>query len=451
MKKWVCFLIILVDVVFMSACNTQSITNSLDKNVYNSSVHQGAYMQTNETGEITVFNINEETLFHLEDSYAWRDVDQLIRIQNNEGNVGVLNVMGDIMISPSWKQVYPFYNGYAVVRNSDEKYGVIDNLGNIMVEPKWDRIDTDDREGLDNEVVFTHLDHCVYLVDIRDGSVLFEGIDNLPSYYFSNGLAKILTGVGYSFINYSGELVFSLSCDSVTDFNREYAIIEKNKKWYVIDSVGHTIGEIDVRGYLKYIWNNYFVFHSLEEKQTERGIINEDRDYLFCIKDRKISKIDTGYWNQVWCCLKDDNEIVRFFALGTPYSLDKKDWYLLDDNGMPISDKSYDDYDSISSYCDGIAIVNDKGRYGYIDLYGNTLFPPRYDIAMPFYNEKAIAAIQMDSKYGLYYKLFLLNVDGTINDIGDSDLDDIRITMKNAQEYYDCAKGESYESFRGWP
>lgn len=55
-------------------------------------------------------------------------------------------------------------------------------------------------------------------------------------------------------------------------------------------------------------------------------------------------------------------------------------------------------YQSVSSFKDGLAMVCDRGKYGFIDKCGDLIIPCVYDEAKPFYN--GVAGVKKDGSWG---------------------------------------------------
>ena len=62
-----------------------------------------------------------------------------------------------------------------------------------------------------------------------------------------------------------------------------------------------------------------------------------------------------------------------------------------------ISLSDFRNAEKIGSFTDeGIAIIKINGKYGYIDIHGNTVVMPQYDEAEDFLNGIAVVATEID-------------------------------------------------------
>lgn len=117
------------------------------------------------------------------------------------GKFGYIDKTGTVIVNPQYNKVYffsDFSEGLACVE-VNEKAGYIDRTGKMVIPPKFN-------------IIGTILDKHVYknddgTVTVVDDDRLCDGMEYTSTYKFREGLACVLIGNRYGYINKKGEVI----------------------------------------------------------------------------------------------------------------------------------------------------------------------------------------------------------------------------------------------------
>ena len=128
-------------------------------------------------------------------------IDGRIRIQDINGNYGMMNEAGEFVITPNWKYLSDFNDGLAIVQNSADLYGFIASDDSIAVGARFN--------------------------DVR---------------HFSEGLAAVRQGNEWYYIDKSGNTVIRDDFANALSFSGgQAAVFRTDVGWEIIDATGKTL------------------------------------------------------------------------------------------------------------------------------------------------------------------------------------------------------------------
>ena len=165
----------------------------------------------------SLFTKSGQVVFDKRYDYAQFADEDLIRVYNSIDNdsqhrtkEGLININGDIIVTPKYNDIDNFYEGLSVVTNNS-KCGVIDKTGKIIVDLIYDEI-----LGFRNGVSFVESENKWGVIDNK-GNIIIP-----LKYYGQSYGSRISETTGYSFFNGVG-----------------FGFVKENGKWGLIDKSGN--------------------------------------------------------------------------------------------------------------------------------------------------------------------------------------------------------------------
>lgn len=181
--------------------------------------------------------------------------------------------------------------------------------------------------------------------------------------------------------------------------SKNLAIVQKDKKWGVIDITGKEITSIKYDGIR--LFQGGFAVAKLNNKygfihQSGREIIpfvyNYISDFLDGLAEVRL--------NEKWGFIDATGKVVipviyeqvSSFSNGIANVILNGKYCFINQTGNEIS----------KNYCGGLALINWNEKFGFIDQNGNMVIPFKYDYAESFINDLSI--VRLKGKYGLISK-----------------------------------------------
>lgn len=352
-------------------------------------------------------------------------VSNVLRPKSKDGKAGFVDINDQWVINPQYDDVDVFREGVAWVKVSD-KWGLIDRNGKMLINPQYD----DAREfndGVSPVKIDGHwgiVDKCGRVVanpeyDIirpfKDGVAVIKKsgkfgfiniVDNIaiaPIYEkvhdFSDGLAAVMVNNMYGFINMAGEMVLVPEYTRVClDFSYGTAVVlTKEGDYIVIDKEGNYVDE-------PYDWYEDANDWTLEDDpemydnaiKTYHGYLNHAGTFAIRPKFQEAGNFRNGI-----ASVKIDNkwgiidstgayliepqfeEICRIDEVDRVFKVTKKGQSpycsIIDLSGKSIVDNIYT---RCHPYVldDTIEIIGDDDKFGFIDIEGNVIAEPIYNM-----------------------------------------------------------------------
>jgi len=263
---------------------------------------------------------------------------------------GLISVENEIITPPKYTQLYYGNKQYLIsgVRDSSsgsDLLGVIDLKGNTTIDNRYTVI-----QLVGVRAIVAKKVGAVYkygLIDFKGKTIIpieFKYITHLGSLKYSAISNKGSTSI----YNDSGEKIIDIQLDSISSYNGNYIRIYDGYKIGLMNEKGEILIEpkyADIKhtsdGYASVRKIN--TWYSLSANNQNLGEISADQLALF---NQSIYKASTD-----------------------------KTFWLTDLEGIKTSDS----YDSIGDLTDGLAPVNNSGRWGVINKYGKQKIPTKHD------------------------------------------------------------------------
>ena len=232
------------------------------------------------------------------DSYRTEECQQegLMVVYNENGKYGYMNVDGDLIVEPKFKEAYPFSDGVGLVNmavsegSAESYYGYIGTDGNYVIEPKYSNA----RNFNDGYAYVNHskegniegfIDKQEKLVTPKDiDSSCFDGT-------FDEGLAYVRDETeGEEYIQPNGECVISLKNieEQIGDlayyqawFKDGYAHIYGTGKSCLIDKEGNVVfGPTNVPVDTDYAGKTGLIISADDKDSGLKGVKNLDNEWV---------------------------------------------------------------------------------------------------------------------------------------------------------------------------
>lgn len=162
-----------------------------------------------------------------------REINPSARIEQNQifvgdhlrylsnGKLGLMNVKGEQILSPVYKRIFDFKDGYVKVlqdstRFGDNQYGIVDINGREIVR-------------------------CMY-----------DGLGNV-----SDGRIMAFAAQKYGYLDKEGRVIIPFDFDSGDDFQDRMAVVAKGRYYGVIDAYGRTVLPFEYNQ-IRYLGNGLF-------------------------------------------------------------------------------------------------------------------------------------------------------------------------------------------------
>ena len=360
------------------------------------------------------FNMNKIILFLILaflQNNLFAQSNDLIRIIQ-DGKIGYINNNGKIIINPIYKVGNDFSEGLSSVREHD-KYGFIDSEGKYVIEPKYDLA-----FNFYNGIAKVFLKGKPFFIDKKGEIVISNKFTSLE--FINKDLAVVSTTNNYKGVLnlVSNKLVIDTIYNSISDFKNGVAIVtnevdSENGKYLidnpaVIDLNGNLIVPFnkfkEIKNYNDGIAKVYFK-DSVSDDEIY-GFIDEKGNLLFqekytgkyllpdyfndgigVISMRKNLSESSytyydGYVDKTGKIILNDtlNERLKNFSCGRAFILESNGEYrIVDSNLNKIGNNTFQDFLG-EGFLNNYAIVLKDEKYGIVDINGNYVVTPKYDL-----------------------------------------------------------------------
>jgi hypothetical protein len=337
--------------------------------------------------------------------------NDLIRIIEDD-KIGYINNYGKIVIKPNYTVGYDFSEGLASVREND-KYGFIDSEGKYVIEPKYDLA-----FNFYNGIAKVFLKGTPFFIDKKGKIVISKKYTSLE---FVNKDLAIVTSASdkKGVLNLvSNNLVIDTIYSSITNFKNGVAIVTKQEVSQKGNYIIYRPAVIDITGKLLVPFNKFIeindyndgiakvYFKDSESDDEIYGFIDDKGNLLFqenytgkyflpdyfndgigkiSIK-KKLSETSynyyDGYINKTGKIVLNDtiNDRLRDFSCGRAFILDSnRDYKIVDTNLNKIGNNTYKNFLG-NGFINNYAIVSNDVKFGIIDINGNYIVAPKYDL-----------------------------------------------------------------------
>ncbi len=368
----------------------------------------------------------------------------LFIIESN-GKKGTMNTQGMPILPMEYTDVTIDKNGYTVFKTVDtKKYGMMNNTGSIIVAPNYDYvspttanrfyviqdgkytvgdvnnnvfIQPDSANGviLGKKRIVYHYTNKVKIFDLNGNPQKTFTDLNLKSY--GHSLSETEDSVKLNFdntvqlINLAANTKKSMPFGEAGDFNEEGIFIGKQKLYDFYDYTGKKLNP-----------ESYYSVVAFSEGICALQLTSTTAPYLADKNFKKIKDLTTSFQGpyseglayatnpqlgNIYYLDKKGNEVFSISAkegsrcLGGLISVKDKTnrYYLINKTGKQINSKTWEE---IGIFSDGLALVKDNSKWGYVDALGNKVIDTKFDLASGF--TKGAAVVKLNGKFFLINK-----------------------------------------------
>ena len=281
-------------------------------------------------------------------SIASKNIELSYHTLLTNGNWGVINSSGDIVIEPAYGEMIEIPNKskpvFICTDGTDKTKAINDK----------------------NQEIFTNYENILTL----------QNYDEKFNYWYEENLLKVQKEGKFGLINLDGNEVLACEYDNITTLKgiKNSIVIKKDSKIGLVDSNGKIIVPVEYADIIA-VTDNYQNGYIVENQDSKFGVINADGQIALECKYSDIKNIvDNNKY-----IVKEDTTW-KVIAVDGTTSLDGKV-----DNAIDMNN--------------GNVIVNNNGKYSVINSEGNEIIPAEYAELRYVFDDKYIA--KKDDKYGI--------------------------------------------------
>jgi hypothetical protein len=368
----------------------------------------------------------------------------LFIIESN-GKKGTMNTQGMPILPMEYSDVTIDKNGYTVFKTVDtKKYGMMNNVGTIIVAPNYDYVSATVANRFyviqDGKYTVGDVNNNVFVQpDSANGVIL--GKKRIVYYYtnkvrifdlngnpqktftdlnlksFGHSLSQTEDSVKLNFdntvqlINLATNTKKNLSFGEAGDFNEEGIFIGKQKLYDFYDYTGKKLNRV-----------SYYSVINFSEGVCATQLTSKFLPELTDKNFNKIKYLTTNFQGpyseglayatnpqlgKIYYLDKKGNEVFSLSAkegsrcLGGLVTIkdNYNKYYLVNKTGKPLNSKTWE---AIGEFSDGLALVKDNSKWGFIDAQGNKVIDTKFDAASGF--TKGAAIVKENGKFFLINK-----------------------------------------------
>lgn len=318
----------------------------------------------NKKGELIIDCIYDR-IYDLSDS----DDYGLLGVRQGD-KVGLINDKGELIIDCIYDDLaignedYNEYESGLIRFWQGEKVGLINDKGKIILDCTYDEIHDFDEDG------YALIEKNEKYGVVSKDALVFPCVSEDDEIYAGCGLVRKEQKGKMGLVNSSGENVVPYVYDDIHDFDNGFAVVEKGEKFGVINCAGKVIAPCEfsragiVDGLILIERDGKFAILNSEGVATPFvfDIIDNSHYYWGIGSNREgnyVSVRINGKWGFI------DRETSKFV--------------------VPC------EYEEVSNYCEGFAVVKKDGRYGVVNTDGELITPCVFDKIFDYKNGFALA------------------------------------------------------------
>ncbi|MEW9097346.1 MAG: WG repeat-containing protein [Clostridiaceae bacterium] len=269
----------------------------------------------------------------------------------------------------------------------------------------------------------------------ESGELVIKPMYDDANAFQENGLAVVGINGIYGIINRAGDYIVEPKYGSIGQFYEGRSVVIDKDGFKVIDEKGRVITS-----------KAYNYMSSYREGRAVFANADSGGNYIYGYLDLEGKEIIPAKYEEARD-FNDGKAVVK---------LREGEYALIDRNGNIINTYKYA---FVGNLGDGLLPFqpNIGGNYGYIDIDGKVVIEPKYSIALPFYQDRAIVNASQDyiNKYGLIDKRGNYIIKAEYNNIIDLGEDRYAVGMAiNPEEPFRgskyaiaCAYGKFFTNF----
>ena len=323
------------------------------------------------------------------------------------GKFGFKRYDGKVLTPNIYTYTDRFQNGYCKVSKNDSLCGIIDSTGKEIIPCEYQDLDYP-KEGKirfqkDNKYGFLDINNNVVIPNTYlAASSFFEGLAVVAVFIDS-------ITVNYGFIDGNNNMVIQPKYQYAMPFVENYAVVKQYDRQGVIDKTGKEVLPIKYdfvspmnKGLFWAYYDGGLALFNNKFKQLTPFIYQDANpvysEELFPVmRDGKWGFVNKKGKEKIPCqyeMVSPFKEGRAMVMLGKRYGIiDKKGRYVLPIEYGPAGLRS-----NAYIYCDGLAMVEKGGKFGFVDVDGKVVVPLKYESAYHF--AEGLAPVKLNEKWG---------------------------------------------------
>jgi hypothetical protein len=207
--------------------------------------------------------------------YYLKDYSEKLMPFRMDDKYGYVDNTGAIKINPQFGEVYPFFDGVAVVESGD-KYGVIDKNGKYVINPQFDAMVPD--KGM----FMVLMGDQWGWVDKKGTYVINPQFSNAKPFGEAN-LAPVKMGDSWGYIDKKGTIKINPQFDYAQSFCGKYALVRVDDLWGTIDKKGAYVAnpQFDIDSYQldEYLFGELPLHVEVKSQAPNINVVNDYIDW----------------------------------------------------------------------------------------------------------------------------------------------------------------------------
>lgn len=310
----------------------------------------------------------------IESQYVLKKFSNGVGTITKSDKYGFIDITGNVILEPQWDYIGESIAGIAVAKKGDKTF-IIDTTGKVLFESQWDDVG-DFHEG----IAVVSKDGKYGLID-KTGKIIAEPQwDELVRNYISYEMPSIVRkGNKYGYINTMTGKVIIDQLDYAWDFSDGLAGVTRGDKRFFIDTTGKIAFEFPwkggsfEKGVCTIITDDGLGFIDttgkvISEPQWD-GTMGFHEGLAAVKKGEKWGYMDWDDWRRA----NPNSIFAGGSSPGEPVQVLEEEgkWGFIDMNGNLITEIEYDE---VKNFHEGRAIVVKDGKWGFIDTTGRMIF-----------------------------------------------------------------------------
>jgi hypothetical protein len=276
---------------------------------------------------------------------------------------GLIDSTGNEIVKPRFQFLDNYENGISVFVENGQA-GIIDKAGTIRIEARYDNV-----YRFDQNHYLIEQNNLIGLINLQGEVVIKPQYNQIG--YFSEGLAPVLSGEKWGFVDSKGvEIIPCAYTNVIEGFSNGKAQVAQNDTWMLVHK-GDTLNLPEYEEILP-----FYGYTAAFRKGNYWGFLNTFGE------ESIEAQYDELVFSKGGLCfgLKSAGDVEKY-ALISPY-------------GKEIAEAKYLD---IVRFTEGRAAVKTEQGWGFIDENGTEIVRPQYDVVRNFSSGRA--AVQKDGAW----------------------------------------------------
>jgi hypothetical protein len=360
---------------------------------------------------------------------------------------GFADTSMNIVVPPTYDYVTSFKNGNAIVKMNG-LFGLMDSSTKIVIPIKY-------KSGfsLDENCYWTRKDIDWIILDKQGTEIIPDYKYGSRPYGFHEGLSPVERNGKFGFVNEAGKEIINCIYDSFgLGFVGGFAAIRLGNKWGYINRKGEVIADFKY----DYAYSFEDGWAIVGDRKRGYGFIDTTGKGVIPLQFQDANPFYEGLAyvqirGRIGFINKEGNFVIKpkymycgNFREGFAYVRNKIVSKVYNRNGKCVLTSFR--FEDIDYFNEGLAAVSPKhGKFGYIDTTGKLVIKLKYDFAKEFHN--GLAGVEIKNKWGYINRKGELVIPPIYDEYAPDFENNIAKVKRNGKEFYIDTRGKEYISW----